>query len=951
VNALRAIVKCGKCRPGQTKTEDRVTSATGGWFCKRCDSTQYVVDPNNEKHSCHDCPAGARCDGSAFRPLVQSTWKLDKENGKYYIVSCIAGYSLVAEPYLASECRPCAARFYCTGGTERALRCKANMYSRPLSTSEELCVKSDFVEITVSLPMLEEQFTHTRQTVFLDSVAAVAEINVIFVEIKFMQTSRRTSSQSLPASRALLASALEVETLIASTDGNADQLVDNLSEENINRQLVLGNLPRVTMVKPARVVDSFAASSNWIFQKYNIVLVVCGGLVIMLVAYCIFCSFKTRNVAGKSETAKNAEARKRVDLRTVEFSVRYAQQVARSERWEMRKKRKEDRLKELANNVSDANIVSNDPLTHLQARRDAPSLVPQVAGAWQVEALNDSFQRTAIPALLEEYPVAETLTHWQPNTALRNEHISEFALLTSSLLVVPLTISEQPPLWHDQLLSLPTNESVSSDESSSAPLSDNERMQHVHENQPLYPHVVAGRNFGYEVPLFGSPAVERLPTLPEAVLDHALAQTHTDTQRDTSMTVHRHDMVAFSALHLENLENLENPSVATAILENSNRDNIGAELHTTAHVQGKRSQDPETEILEVGDSETITEIEGLPRGSENEWLQERERSRQDQYGGAPTDATPKFEANLLVLGKSEDSVLNTFIGLDEGELSQGLADPLDSMEKEWFPNGFLCLEKEPQYGNDDYGDAEYLKGVAAANEKVKTSTSIVDPEEHADELERLQDEYEERGWKWWLAGANFDYIRYGTVGHPDRPEVNFWLPPQVKNSFLTGQYHGGPITPGDYDTGFYDTPALEIELDMDFANDTGEVDAKGHENQMRKDFKRQLAADLSAAACLQISEDHLPVVNVSAKRDCSGHLLGTSLVIVHVLQDSIMKRGPDECWDLARDLCEQASNTNLTLFSGTLMRLVVHGGMKLRSERRCIVEHPTLYFPRSHAHT
>ena len=119
---------------------------------------------------------------------------------------------------------------------------------------------------------------------------------------------------------------------------------------------------------------------TWVY----IVLVVCGGLVIMLVAYCIFCSFKTRNVAGKSETAKNAEARKRVHLRTVEFSVRYAQQVARSERWEMRKKRKEDRLKELANNVSDANIVSNDPPTHLQARRDAPSLVPQVAGAWQV---------------------------------------------------------------------------------------------------------------------------------------------------------------------------------------------------------------------------------------------------------------------------------------------------------------------------------------------------------------------------------------------------------------------------------------------------------------------------------------------------------------------------------------------------------------------------------------
>lgn len=316
-----------------------------------------------------------------------------------------------------------------------------------------------------------------------------------------------------------------------------------------------------------------------------------------------------------------------------------------------------------------------------------------------------------------------------------------------------------------------------------------------------------------------------------------------------------------------------------------------------------------------------------PRGAENEWLQELRRKavESDQ---APGNALPKFEANLLVLGKSGDSVLNTFIGLDEVELSQGLAHPLDCMEKEWFPNGFLPLEKEPKQGDENYGDADYVKGLEAARERFKTSD--MEDEEYADELERLTDEYDERCWKWWIAGANFDYIRYGTVGNTDRPDENFWLPPQVRNSFQLGTYHGGPIASGDYDTGFYDTPALEIELSMDFA-DSGELDLKGNENQKRKDFKMQLAADLSAAASIAIPEEDLPVVNVSAKRDSDGRMLGTSLVIVHVLQS--MKRGPDESWELARDLSSQSSDRNSQLCKGVLTRLVVVEGVALRAER------------------
>ena len=143
---------------------------------------------------------------------------------------------------------------------------------------------------------------------------------------------------------------------------------------------------------------------------------------------------------------------------------------------------------------------------------------------------------------------------------------------------------------------------------------------------------------------------------------------------------------------------------------------------------------------------------------------------------------PKYQANVLVLGKSEDSVLNTFIGLEEWELAQGLADPLDCMEKEWYPHGFVPLNKETKPGDKGYGDAEYLAALKKAESSFEASDySQSAMEEFEDEKERLQDDFEERRWKWWIAGANFDYIRFGTVGDPDMPdpEHNFWLPPQV----------------------------------------------------------------------------------------------------------------------------------------------------------------------------
>ena len=144
----------------------------------------------------------------------------------------------------------------------------------------------------------------------------------------------------------------------------------------------------------------------------------------------------------------------------------------------------------------------------------------------------------------------------------------------------------------------------------------------------------------------------------------------------------------------------------------------------------------------------------------------------------------KFEAsrvvtpNVLVLGKSADSDLIRFIGLDDQKLSAALADPMGVMEQEWFPFGFHTLEEEP--ANND--DAEYRQDLDEAYRKHRDGE--IDDEELHDEIERVRDELEERKWNWWTTGANFDYITYGQVGDIDNYQDNFWLPPQVRHSFF-----------------------------------------------------------------------------------------------------------------------------------------------------------------------
>ena len=149
----------------------------------------------------------------------------------------------------------------------------------------------------------------------------------------------------------------------------------------------------------------------------------------------------------------------------------------------------------------------------------------------------------------------------------------------------------------------------------------------------------------------------------------------------------------------------------------------------------------------------------------------------------------------------------------------------------------------------------------------------------------------------------------------------------MRHTFETGQYHGGPIIAGDYDTGFYDTPAIEVEIAVD-VEQTGKVDSKGLEDQARRDFKGRVAQDLSGASAIAISAVDLPVVDVSPKPMATGAVL----VLVHILQLG-GERGPDECWQIAADLVEQARFYGSQLMQGETTCRVPFGGVRLVKTR------------------
>ena len=118
--------------------------------CKKCSSSQYVINPNN--HKCKTCPKGLACRGTAeYTPrVIGSTWVVD-DGGVLKLQTCPAGYLKVAPEDLkysadqecvvcdagkecvqqpCVECVPCKPGYYkSSAGTQLCIPCPAGTYN------------------------------------------------------------------------------------------------------------------------------------------------------------------------------------------------------------------------------------------------------------------------------------------------------------------------------------------------------------------------------------------------------------------------------------------------------------------------------------------------------------------------------------------------------------------------------------------------------------------------------------------------------------------------------------------------------------------------------------------------------------------------------------------------------------------------------------------------------
>ena len=129
---------------------------------------------------------GATCpDGSNFVSKVEgSVWIA--ESGAWVLVGCPEGYSLSSQ-----QCLLCPAATYCVGGSVPATSCGSGLYSLPGSNSSASCVSASFVIVTVSLPILRENFD---DTLYQQALGNVVDKAAWYVLIEIVAQSNSGSS-------------------------------------------------------------------------------------------------------------------------------------------------------------------------------------------------------------------------------------------------------------------------------------------------------------------------------------------------------------------------------------------------------------------------------------------------------------------------------------------------------------------------------------------------------------------------------------------------------------------------------------------------------------------------------------------------------------------------------------------------------------------------------------
>ncbi len=288
----------------------QLVNSIGGIFsqsqqsCVQCRPTSYILDPNNPNYSCHGCPIGAVCNGSALKGLVQgSVWVGDGETGLYRLMSCPAGYTVQAATHDNQQCLVCPAANYCPDGLGTSFPCPAGSFSAPGANSSIECLPVVFVEVIATLPITLMEFTPVKKK-FLLALGAASGVDPVYVMVVSVITTSAISQRTVCIKCKFLGSmtryiqeesrynrqhklladvpeqASRIVLHIATPDsGAASKAMNSISRDSLNRQLLLQGLPPGTLESVLLLRQVTSDSQN---NQAMIVGSVMAGVVVII---------------------------------------------------------------------------------------------------------------------------------------------------------------------------------------------------------------------------------------------------------------------------------------------------------------------------------------------------------------------------------------------------------------------------------------------------------------------------------------------------------------------------------------------------------------------------------------------------------------------------------------------------------------------------------------------
>jgi hypothetical protein len=212
--------------------------------CVECSKDQYILDSNSSYYTCQQCPVGAECDGVSIHGRVQgSVWQPDWQSGQYRLVSCPEGYELLNSggneglfSYLNQQCSFCPATFFCKGGSGSKVSCPNSFFSAPGANNSDSCVPAVFVQATLSIPITKNEFNQAKQIMFTKAISTAAATRVERVFLVSISQARRANDSSTQI----------VVNIATADDADASLVQSRLTENNVNSELSLLGLPKLS---------------------------------------------------------------------------------------------------------------------------------------------------------------------------------------------------------------------------------------------------------------------------------------------------------------------------------------------------------------------------------------------------------------------------------------------------------------------------------------------------------------------------------------------------------------------------------------------------------------------------------------------------------------------------------------------------------------------------------